>query len=256
LLFNRIKAFTDENGRAVERTVDVIGLPDHCPICHRFGTQEQVAARLDGLLQLDRLQVVYKCPNTNCVRLFIATFRLGERPGGAGGPYFFEKCLPAEPEPVKFPSEIANLSPRFIEIYAAAMTAAANGLTDLEGMGIRKALEFLIKDYAIAGHADEADKIRKMDAADVVNKYSGDEGLKAAAKRAFWLANDETHYTRRWEAKDVEDLKKLVRITVAWIERELVTADFIESMPDRRRPEGMPAPGSGVDAPANATIID
>lgn len=41
------------------------------------------------------------------------------------------------------------ISPRFVTIYEQAMRAAQMGYDELVGMGYRKALEFLIKDYLI-----------------------------------------------------------------------------------------------------------
>lgn len=34
----------------------------------------------------------------------------------------------------------------------------------------------------------------------------------------MWLGNDETHYVRRWEEKDLSDLKRLISMTVSWID--------------------------------------
>lgn len=48
--------------------------------------------------------------------------------------------------------------------------------------------------------------------------------------RAVWLGNDETHYVRKWEEKDVNDLKLLVRLTVNWIDNVLLTKKYIADM--------------------------
>jgi len=65
----------------------------------------------------------------------------------------------------------------------------------------------------------------------VIREYVGSDQLKAVAERAAWLGNDETHYKRRWEDKDLTHLKTLVDLTIYWIEAEITTAEFIESMP-------------------------
>ncbi len=51
--------------------------------------------------------------------------------------------------------------------------------------------------------------------------------LREIAKRAAWLGNDETHYVRKWEGKDLEDLKRLISLTIHWIEMEKLTADVM-----------------------------
>jgi hypothetical protein len=85
----------------------------------------------------------------------------------------------------------------------------------------------------------EADKIEKykndvekMLLARCIATYVKSEQVKEIAKRAAWLGNDETHYVRKWEGKDLEDLKKLIALTLHWIEIEKLTADVIKDMPD------------------------
>jgi len=48
-----------------------------------------------------------------------------------------------------FPKEVEKYSKNFIVIYNQAFTAEINGLTEICGLGYRKAFEFLIKDYLI-----------------------------------------------------------------------------------------------------------
>jgi hypothetical protein len=47
-----------------------------------------------------------------------------------------------------------------------------------------------------------------------------------------WLGNDETHYVRKWENKDINDLKRLIAMTVAWVEIELFTVQLEKDMPE------------------------
>lgn len=53
-----------------------------------------------------------------------------------------------------FPDEITKLSPAFVQIYHQAEQAENSGLSDICGLGYRKALEFLIKDFAIHEHPE------------------------------------------------------------------------------------------------------
>jgi len=70
--------------------------------------------------------------------------------------------------------------------------------------------------------------------AKVIGDYVSDNNIKSVAKRAVWLGNDETHYIRKWEGKDLNDLKKLIDLTVHWIEMEVLTASFEEEMPENK----------------------
>ena len=99
-------------------------------------------------------------------------------------------------------------------------------------MGYRKALEFLLKDYLIGVHPAKSEEIKKSFLGTCIRDYVANSNIKAVSKRAVWLGNDETHYVRIWEGKDLEDLKTLVDLTVRWIEMEQMTASVIEEMPD------------------------
>lgn len=130
---------------------------------------------------------------------------------------------------------INNLSPIFVKIYNEAFAAEQMSLLEVCGVGYRKALEFLIKDYATEGkEAVEAEKIKTTPLAKCIETFVPDVNVKNVAKRAVWLGNDETHYTRKWEEKDVQDLKGLIRLTVRWIEQEKETAKLLMEMPEGR----------------------
>jgi len=77
------------------------------------------------------------------------------------------------------------------------------------------------------------DAIEKMLLGPCIATYIKSEQIKAIAKRAAWLGNDETHYVRKWADKDVNDLKKLISLTLHWIEAEKLSQDIINDMPER-----------------------
>ena len=61
----------------------------------------------------------------------------------------------------EFEDVIQSISPSFVEIYNHAMEADSTGLTQLVGCGLRKALEFLLKDFAISRNSSDKDEIVK-----------------------------------------------------------------------------------------------
>jgi len=134
-----------------------------------------------------------------------------------------------------FGETINNISPGFVKIYNEAFAAEQMSLMEVCGVGYRKALEFLIKDYVIVGKEPEViENIKKMQLAQCIENYVTDLNVKNVSKRAVWLGNDETHYVRKWEEKDVQDLKGLIRLTIRWIEQEKETASLLEDMPEGR----------------------
>jgi hypothetical protein len=90
----------------------------------------------------------------------------------------------------------------------------------------------VIKEYIIANNPSEKEIVEKKFLGNCISDYVNDERIKIVAKRAVWLGNDETHYIRKWEGKNLLDLKKLIDLTVHWIEMEFLTKDFEVEMPD------------------------
>lgn len=211
--------------------------PDRCPMCHhgvspirRVGPYAVLEKSLGY-----RAQIIFQCPLRQCAELFIATYRptgVGFIPAGQLHNVVF--CLaelsPNTVDPEKFPEEMAKVSPGFVDIYNQAKVAEANGLSDVAGPGYGKALEFLIKDYLILQAPVEAAAIKSEFLGNVIEKRVTDSKVKATAKRAAWLRNDESHYERRWEGKDLNDLKTLIRVTINWIDSSLVTERYEKEM--------------------------
>jgi hypothetical protein len=68
-----------------------------------------------------------------------------------------------------------------------------------------------------------------------IEEYVEDAKIKAVAKRAAWLGNDEMHYERRWKDKDLTDLITLLNLVQHWIQAEHLTKEALKSMPDRKK---------------------
>lgn len=120
-----------------------------------------------------------------------------------------------------FSDSIQQLSPKFVEIYNQSEKAEQWGLNEICGMGYRKALEFLIKDFAISISPDKEDDIKSKLLKPCIDTYIENDKIKDLAIASAWLGNDETHYTRKHEDYSVEHLKKFISSTVAYIDLEL-----------------------------------
>ena len=124
-----------------------------------------------------------------------------------------------------FESYINEISPSFVSIYNQALRAESLELPDICGMAYRKALEFLIKDYAMTQNTDEHDKIKPMPLSQCIKTYIDNPIIQDLAKSATWLGNDETHYTRKHIDKDLSDLKKFIEATQYFICMKSVASD-------------------------------
>jgi len=133
-----------------------------------------------------------------------------------------------------FSDTIKDISPLFSDIYNQAYGAYQLGLNHVCGMGFRKALEFLIKDYAIRMRPDAEESIKKALLGVCINNYVDDVRIKEMANRATWLGNDETHYVKLYDDRDVTHLMTLIKITIHWIEMEETTRKYYEEIEKRR----------------------
>jgi len=176
-----------------------------------------------------RVEAVFRCPNSRCHEVFIGYYGAHQN-----GHYYLNRTEPRKYVAHSFSDTINSISSSFPTIYNQAQKAENDGLDQVCGPGYRKALEFLIKDYLIgkATGAEEKEAIEKEQLGTSIANRIQDANIKGVAKRAAWLGNDETHYIRKWEQKDLQDLKKLIDLTVHWMEAEALTTELMKEMPD------------------------
>ena len=190
------------------------------------------------LQEREMSQVVFRCTHQQCQELFIATYRGIPRNEGGRQIFVFVRTAPWAPRTSTFPSTVSEISPTFVEIYDQAIAAETHDLSQLVGIGLRKALEFLVKDFASREAPEKEKEIRDARLAICISKYVSDANVQACSTRAAWLGNDETHYTRKWEDKDINDLKLLVRLTVNWMDNILLTKKYVSEMESSGKKEG------------------
>lgn len=195
--------------------VDIKDVPNICPRCHHAINAEYKDGCVKDTIDFD---LYFKCPN--CHRGFIGQYRNGYHFSSA--PLLYRKQ--------SFEKEIGDISPNFIEIFNQSLEAESQNLTQLTGIGLRKALEFLIKDFLIYKKPNDEENIKKIQLSRCINNYIDDVKLKQISERAVWLGNDETHYIRKWEDKDIKDLKLLIQVTVNMIHNDLLTEKYLSEM--------------------------
>ena len=196
--------------------------PDECPMCHRHLVPSEIEARATGQ---EKIEVAFQCTYTECRSIFIGYYE--REPNNL---YKLKNVSPRKFEGTKFAREIDATSTEFVTIYNQAEAAETAGYDRIAGMGYRKSLEFLIKDYLLLIYPDKKNDISKALLGKCIDEYVDDPKIKAYAKRAAWLGNDETHYIRKWESKDIADLKILIRLCTNWIESSLLTAKYEKEM--------------------------
>jgi len=135
---------------------------------------------------------------------------------------------------VEFSQSIKSLSPSFCEIFKQSCVAEENSLDQIAGPGYRKSLEFLIKDYLVSyKYKDEETKqktVKQSLLGKCISDHVDENRIKQCAARATWLGNDETHYTRKWNEKNIGHLKELISMTVGWIDLVIQSDQYLEDM--------------------------
>jgi hypothetical protein len=89
------------------------------------------------------------------------------------------------------------ISSDFEMIYQQAYWAENEGLDQISGIGYRRALEFLVKDYCKIKNPSDKVEIENMSLAQCIKNYIDYPKLKTVTERAAWLGNDQAHYIQK-----------------------------------------------------------
>ena len=202
--------------------------PIECPSCH-IGVK---VLFITHSTQENDSQVFMKCPL--CKNCFIGRYiKRNDQIYYFNNFYDYKNPKPKKEEK----EEIRKVSKNFVLIYYESEKAEEYGLKQICGVGYRKAFEFLIKDYLVfnlnleeENYEEKKSNIINKNLSNCISEDIGDDRIREMAKRAAWLGNDETHYTRKWEEKDLSDLKKLIEIVIHFIEIDILSKKYLGDM--------------------------
>lgn len=196
-----------------------------CSLCHT-----RIHPILLGEINSDEyLYIILECPE--CGEIFISKYKKSQSVDRSwtGFDYNLDSVVPIRPKKKVFYKKISDISEVFEKTYHQAQIAEGNGLDQIAGIGYRRSLEFLVKDYLKYRIPNKT--------SDIESKFLGkciemidNVNIQKMAKGATWIGNDETHYIRKWENKDITDLKKLIDLTLSWMELEFKTEEYTNDM--------------------------
>lgn len=199
-----------------------IQLPNKCPHCSTaYSLPPRSTCFFKNAFGGADLYATFFCPA--CEKGFFVTYGVED--------FFSNECayiikqFPIPTAITSIPEKVHILSPKFVEIFHQAETAENSGLSELCGIGYRKALEFLIKDYAISIHPESKDDIESSFLGKCIDTYIDNPKIKTLAKASSWIGNDETHYIRRNSDYNVQNLKQFISAAVAFIVYELTVSE-------------------------------
>ena len=223
-----LKPYGSSNGYRFRDT------PTVCPICHNGIAPIRFEASVSHNER--RAEVCFRCTFSDCERFFVARYKRGTIQDS--DPFRFDESVPQTVQAPHIPDEVREASPSFVEIYEQALAAETHGLNQMVGTGLRKAAEFLVRDYLIAhppekkqgkdkGQPFTEDEIARMPFGNLVEHHVDDVGIRSMALCAWWLGSDDVHYIRKYEDHDITDLKVVIRTLMGWVEKRELTERYI-----------------------------
>lgn len=212
---------------------ELMDFPDYCPVCkHSIAPNYIVLYYKSDYTR----ELICGCPRNECLSLFIVIYnpvpsKSSNQTNTFDRSFRVYKYYPKSKSTISFEKEITDISPDFSKIYNQALYAEEEELDQICGVGYRKALEFLVKNYAV--HINGEDKrqaIEKQPLQQCISNFISHPEIKEMATRAVWLGNDETHIVRKWVDKDIQDLKRLIDLIVHFINMEMLLAKYKKEM--------------------------
>lgn len=153
--------------------------------------------------------VSLKC--THCGKNFVALYEMNKEEQNDA--LEFIEVLP-RPAGSELPACLSIISPRFAEVHKEAEGAETYGFTGLASIGYRKALEILVKDYAINFLHKEQAEVEKKSLAAAIGTYLQQSKLVKTADVVRILGNDRTHYKEKYPQHDFSILKHYYNIFI------------------------------------------
>lgn len=195
--------------------------PTECPCCkHSLKPTTLHKEAIENNIGELALYVVYLC--THCYEPFICKFVDLEKSSTFSSSKLYSSSVLKSIEPKHFEKKsfedcINEASSSFVKIYNEALEAEHYNLNEIAGIGYRKALEFLIKDFLIYHENIDENKVKSTALGCCIDTMINNPQLKTVASRATWLGNDQTHYEQKYTENDLNDLKRLINLSVHWI---------------------------------------
>ncbi len=200
---------------------------DECPMCgYGMDMQREQHYRYHDYTgdnnQIEcKVACVHFCPH--CRNLFVSVHEMVK------GPNLFREIrhhiYPYSDKTVNLPDEIKRISTGFGIIYEQAIKAKNCELDEIYGMALRKALEHLVKDYALYKNPEKEDDIAKKSLAECIKNYIDDNRINTLCTSCRLIGNNETHWKNNNTAEDIIFMEKVLKAIIHYVEQEMIVED-------------------------------
>lgn len=189
-----------------------IRFPDVCPVCHKQVYPKFIYGHFDST-DRNGITCLFSC---SCGNIFMSKYENEHYDNAAR----YIGSVPDGFDEIEFSDGISKLSPNFVKIYNQAAHAETLDLNLICGMGYRKAIEYLVKDFCVSKSPADKDKILGENLASSVNRLDN-PGLHDLAKACKDLGNDETHVIVKYD-EGLPELKNYISGLISYIELDLL----------------------------------
>lgn len=215
------KNIFDQNNLELEFS----NLIEACPSCHCVIDPRVVniynadeITKLNHINEIEMYIVTFYCKK--CRTFFHAIF---SRPFGGFSEWFIENVYPKKVQGSEFSSIIKTLSPTFVSCYNQSEQAEAENLDEISGIGYRRALEYLMKDFVSSLYPDKEFDIKSdTKLSNIISNRLPNTpefmDIKEMAASSWALGCDFVHYDKQYINYDLNDLKQCIDLTVTSIE--------------------------------------
>ena len=178
------------------------------------------------------IEIVLECPREKCNKIYIANV-VYQVFGEGDKKYLIDHIIYPTKYEIFEDKEIEKFSPMFIKMYNQTLKADEMNLSEIVGLGYRRATEFLVKDYIKnlikVGEINEItieDVEKSYRTSNLIQKYIRDARIKDVAKKFFDLSNDYAHYEKIYTHRDINDLKVLIKLLMYEIKMNMVYREY------------------------------
>ena len=182
--------------------------PRQCPHCRRaIGVQPSECVALPYEKTGSAIILSYRC--RACHRSFLVVSHRETD----GQDLELIEVVPVAKDFERFP-KLKEISPEFCGINEEAYSAYNRGWFRLAAIGFRTAIEVLMKDFLISKNAGGEEEIVKLRLNDLIEKYFKHMAMGEFARAIQVLGNDCTHYIRKHEDYNPEDVERFYKMFV------------------------------------------
>lgn len=210
----------------IKNTAILISKPDKCPYCNNYITPDVIKSFDATSHQQPVIFSMMQCPH--CEEFFMVKYPFNPMIEICNTPLYWCQIFGGNGIIKEFSNEIVEVSPNFVNIYNDAYKAHQSGLKEIVGLGLRRAFEFLIKDYAIYFNQEKREEIKIKPLNQVINTFFPNGEIKDIINRTSWVGNDFTHYDSKHPDMNIDDLFNLIDLVVSKINEDIKIKSYIE----------------------------